>query len=155
LRLANRRIRDSIVPVEPRNFLDEVLLDREIEAIRWRSAHEVAALRTRFERQPLEDSGDRGRGNGHAQKPGDARSRNVHRIAAWELALYVDHRPRGAAAKLDDQLSGPIDRGGRIGEVDPALEAISGIRDEPKAPRLALDHGRVPEGALEEHRARG
>src|SRR5690606_18559219 len=63
-RAAPRRTkRQAFVTPDPRDFLDQVLLDLQVEAVRRRRDDETLAVAPRRQAQALEDRGDLGLGN--------------------------------------------------------------------------------------------
>ena len=80
---AARRRRNRVVAVDARDLLDEVLLDREVEAVRRRRHDEVVAVarRTRSRRR-AKMSRDRVGVDGDAEEPRDARGAHAHRRRA-------------------------------------------------------------------------
>src|SRR5207248_435690 len=92
LRLERGRGGNVVVAIEPGDFLDEVLLDREVEAERRGRTYEIVALTARLELQSLENPGDGLRRDGDAEQTRDARTAHTHRIPARQLAAHIDQR---------------------------------------------------------------
>ena len=141
-----------VVAVHARDFLDEVLLDGEVEAERRRRHDEVGAFAREGEAEAREHVGDRVGGQRDAEEarrrarcaraPGSRRGRSSRRDRVGE-------RARAAAADFEDQLRRALDRARAAAEVDAALEAVARVAGEAQAPHLALDHRGIPERAFE------
>src|SRR5450755_3725997 len=101
---------NPVIAVQPRHFFDEVRLDREVEAIRrWRH-DEIVAVALRFEAEPVEYCGDLVVRDADAEYSRDACAAHANRIAPRKLSANVDQRACVAAAQLEDQGRGAIDR---------------------------------------------
>ena len=148
--------RNVVVAVDARDLLDEVFLDREVEAIATaasrRNRRRRARTRSRAARRRRRSSSS---ASGDAEQPRDARRPHAHRIAR-------------AAARRVASVSGPAlppqisriscvarsTRARAAVEIDAALEAIAGVAREAEAAHLALDHRGIPERAFEIHARR-
>ena len=147
-----RRRGNVVVAVDARDLLDEVLLDREIEAARRRRHDEASA--------PSRTKGKPRRVNTSATTSSATQRREVARRA--RCARARDRAVAGALAARTS-VSGParppqisrielrrtLDRARAAAEVDAALEAIPCVAREPEAAHLALDDRGVPERAFE------
>src|SRR6185503_19327929 len=154
LRMPDRSRRDIVVAVQARHLLDEVFFDRQIEAIRRRRDDEVGAFALRGEAQAREDRSYRLGCDRDAEDACDARAAHSHRIAPRQRAANVGQWAGAAPADGDDQLRRTFDRRRAYGEINAALKAKPGIGGETEPARLALDHRRIPECALEKDRLR-
>ena len=106
------------------------------------------------ESQPIEDFGDRRSRHRDAQQPRHPGGAHAHGIARRQIAGDVAQRTRASAADVEDELRRTFDRPRAAAEIDAALEAITGVADEPKPARFALDDRRAPERAFEKHGGR-
>ena len=151
---ADTVVGNGIETVKASDFLDEVLLDGEIEAIRRRGYQEILVGAGKGEAETTEKCGNGLTGYGNAQQARDACGANAYRSACGQGSPHIGQRPGAAAAAIEDQLRRALDGACASREIDPAFETIAGVARETETPRLALDDGRIPEGAFEQHAGR-
>src|ERR1051326_8642684 len=129
-RRERRMRRDALEAVDPRDLLDQVLLDLEIEAEARRLHYEPVLFALKGQTELVENRGHlvlRHRNADHL-----LRSRDAHRhgLALGQARHQVLGRPGLAAADVHDQARGALDAVEVVREVDAALEPVRGIRSE-------------------------
>ena len=148
---ARRVRRDALVAIEPRHFLDQVFLDREVVAIGRRLHDKRIGLALVRQREPLEALLHfRGR-DGHADDLLRARNAHAHRLALRQARDEIVGRPWLAAADVENQPRGALDALHVVREIHAALEAVSCIAREPVAARAAHDRVGPEERRLEKY----
>ena len=140
--------------MDTRDFLDQVLLDLDVEAVRGRGDDEVVALAPAVEREAAEQIGDRLGREVDAEDARDACAPQADRRALRQLGHGFADRAGLAAADGDHELAGAFERAAGEFEVDAALEAVRGVGGEAVAARTTGDRGRREEGRFEEQFAR-
>ena len=149
--------RDRVVAVDARDLLDQVFLDREVEAAR-RRRHPPAVRRHRRRRGQAHAGCARPRRRRCARPSTRASRARRSAIAAWlrqVLRQYrFDHRAGRAAGDLDDQPGRDFDRDARQFRIDAALEAMRGIGMQAELAAATDDRGRREVRGFEEHVAR-
>ena len=144
---------DRVVAVQARDLLDEVLLDREIEAIRRRRHEEIVAGAREGEAQPTEERRRWSRpGTSMPRRRATRAGRTRIGVACGQRALHVGQAARRGRRSMSriSCVARSTARAQPV-EIDAALEAIAGVAREAEAPRLALDDRGIPEGAFEQH----
>eukprot|EP01022_Parablepharisma_sp_SALTPOND_P031134 TRINITY_DN785_c0_g5_i1.p2 TRINITY_DN785_c0_g5~~TRINITY_DN785_c0_g5_i1.p2 ORF type:complete len:1059 (-),score=367.39 TRINITY_DN785_c0_g5_i1:4151-7327(-) len=147
-----RQGRDVLETVDARDFLDQVFLDFDVEAIGRRGHREQARLLAEHQAQTREDIGHHLVGDGHADHLGGARGTQLHRLALGQVDDLVVHRADAGvrrAADFQQQRGDALDMLDHGGEIDTALEAMRRIGREVVATGTALDRLREPEGGFQ------
>src|SRR5262249_28787237 len=122
-RRVRRARRDVVVAVQARHLLDQVLLDLEIEAVRGRRYRELAATARMLQLQALQQRLDLRVGEGYADDLRGALGAQAHRPPLGQAPERLADRARRAAADLDHELRGALERLDVAREIDASLEA--------------------------------
>ena len=143
---------DILETVNAGDFLDQVLLDLEIETMRGGGDDEVGsvarAVASERQAQARENLFDLARVDGDAEHTGRARDAQADRLAYRQLRDGVNDRPGQrtfAATNVEDQFRCALDAGDAIVEVDAALEPIRSVAREVVTSRASGDRRRVEE----------
>jgi hypothetical protein len=149
---------NALETVDPCDFLDQVLLDFQVEPP-GRGRHDerlvgVLPLPDVRQPEPREDFGHLVRGNGDADHLAGPRDAHGDRPPLGQRRHRVGDRSRLAAADFQDQLRRTLYARNVVLEVHAALEAVRSVAREVVAPRAAGDRLRKEEGGLEEDVAR-
>ena len=147
-----RRCRGNVlVALQASDFLDQVFLDLDVEAVARRRDDEVLAIAGKRQGQAREQFADTLGGQRQPEHLGDARRAQAHRLPRRQARRRLADRPRLAAADIDHQPRGTLERAPRAGEVDAALETMRRVRNEAIAPRTPGNRRRREKGRFEEH----
>ena len=140
---------------DPHHFLDQVFLDRDVEApTGWRHRQHAVAFNER-QAQPVENLRALRNADRHANDSGGPLGAQRDRRALRQIDQLVVHWPGFAAADVDDQAREVLDVLHRQGRVDTALEAVAGVGAEIEAARPAGDGLGPPECSLDVDVLRG
>ena len=151
LRVAARNV---VVAVDTPDFLDQVLFDRDVEAVARRDDAEHVADARDLHAEASQDVLDLGARNLHAEQARRRARGAASRPAAcgWlRLVLCQDGGTRAAARDRDQQLRRAFDRALLAARIDAALEAVRRIGLQAERRATPATDVRRKERALEEH----
>ena len=147
---------DILETVNAGDFLDQVLLDLEIETMRGGGDDEVGsvarAVASERQAQARENLFDLARVDGDAEHTGRARDAQADGLAYRQLRDGVNDRPGQrtfAATNVEDQFRCALDAGDVIVEVDAALEPVRRVAREVVTARASGDRRRIEERGFE------
>ena len=135
------------------HFLDEVLLDRDVEAMARRNHAEDVASACDLHAEPAQDVLDLRARNLDPEEARDALRAQRDARALWQLRLDLRHDrgPRTSAGNLHEQLGRTLDGAFLAARIHATLEALGGVRHEAEAARDARDGIRREKGGFEEY----
>ena len=119
--------RDRVVAVDARDLLDQVFLDREVEAAASAASRcQPSAVGLDGQAERAQDAFDFGVGDGHAEHARQARAAQRDRLRLRQVfgQRGFDHRAGRAAGDLEDQARRVLDRVRGSSRIDAALEAV-------------------------------
>src|SRR5258706_600235 len=150
-----RRLRrpgwNIVIAVQPGDFFDHVLFDLEVETVRRWGYREFTARARVLQLQALEQARDLFIRELHADDLARAVRSQPHRVALRQRCSSFADRSRRAAADIEYQLRGALDRlcGGR--KIHTALEAESRVAGQREASSAARDGGGIEPRSLEKY----
>src|SRR5882762_8724992 len=146
-----RRVRgDALEAVEARHFLDQVLLDGDVEAVGRRRDAKGVLSQLHGKCEPRECPLHFRRRNRDPQYLLRACDPHAHGFTLRQPRHFVDGGPRLAAAELEDQARRTLDAVDVVREIDAALEAVRGVAREVVAARASRHRLGIEERGLEE-----
>src|SRR6266853_4241042 len=137
--------------MQPRDLLDHVLLDLEVETVRRRGDREFIARARKRQLQALEQPRDLFSREPHAEDLAHAARAQPDRLALRQGCNRFAYRARRTAADVEYQLRGALDCLRGCGKIHAALEAESRVAGQRETSSAARDGGGIEPRRLEKH----
>ena len=149
----HRLIRNVVVAINASHFLDQILFDLHVETPARRHRLPFAFAHRHFAAEALQNVGDLRVVDMVANQAIQFATTQSDGGAFWQSLFvgHVDHRAGFAAAEVDQQTRGALQRFILQGRIDAALIAMRGIGVQAVTARAAGDRQRAEEGTLQQH----